>query len=67
MPTEFQLREQKSNFTNPMYEHMGTMESQAERAATDPSEVRRAMAYEPKPFTDVAGKNGTAISSKAEH
>ncbi|OQV14980.1 Low-density lipoprotein receptor-related protein 2 [Hypsibius exemplaris] len=61
MPSEFQLRE-KSNFTNPMYEHMGSMETQAERAAADPSEVRRAMSYEPKPFTDIAEPSSAVLA-----
>jgi hypothetical protein len=56
MPSEFQLRD-KSNFTNPMYDAMGNLENQADLAAADPQEVRRAMSYEPKPLTNVAGKN----------
>ena len=55
MPTEFQLRD-KSNFANPMYEATGSLENQADAAASDPNEVRRAMSYEHKPLTNVAGE-----------
>ncbi|XP_055342132.1 low-density lipoprotein receptor-related protein 2-like [Paramacrobiotus metropolitanus] len=53
MPNEFQMGG-KSNFTNPMYEAMGNMENQAESAASNPTEVQRAMTYDPKPLASVA-------------
>ena len=60
MPAEFQERG-KSNFTNPMYEATANLEAQAELAASNPEEVRRAMSYEPQPLSNIAGKSYTIV------
>ena len=44
-----------------MYEATANLEAQAELAASNPEEVRRAMSYEPQPLSNIAGKSYTIV------